>query len=194
MSHRILTAKLVGESPYSASRHHGEPLANAKEKPDDYDARTWREKAHYHPDSRELFIPAMGLKFAICEAARRLSTKIPGKGQQTYTKNFVSGILLFDPLNLGISVDEAACETVYVHANGQRGSGKRVWRRFPIVPRGWQSTATVHVLDAVIPNSEVERALSEAGMFIGLGRFRPENGGLFGRFTVKSLKWETAAT
>jgi hypothetical protein len=31
--------------------------------------------------------------------------------------------------------------------------------------------------------------LEEAGKFIGLGRFRPQNGGFYGRFAVAKVVW-----
>jgi hypothetical protein len=40
-----------------------------------------------------------------------------------------------------------------------------------------------------VPTEIFERCLKEAGNLIGVGRFRPQNGGYFGRFTVKSIKW-----
>jgi hypothetical protein len=189
---RTAVVTLVGISPYSQSKPHGIPKDD-KESNDDHDLRTWREKAHSHVETGEVYMPPMGLKLAIAEAAKRLAIKIPGKGKQTYTKNILSGVLIPAEINLGIKVDDLRCETVYVNSDGRRGSGSRVFRRFPMIPAGWTAKADVVVLDDEIPAEVIERCIVEAGDLIGVGRFRPQNGGYLGRFAVKSIKWDTAA-
>lgn len=191
---RILTAQLVGISPYSQSRAHDEPKIDEKESHDAYDRRTWRSKAHIDPETGQVVIPAMGLKMAIAEAARRLAIKIPGKRGATYTKNILSGILVIQNMPLGITKDDLREELVFANADGKRGSGTRVFRRFPMIPSGWKATAEIYVIDSEIPEDVVERCLREAGNLIGIGRFRPQNGGYLGRFEVASVKWSNAAT
>lgn len=184
---RVCTAKLSSLSPYSPSRN---PFIDRAEKESaaDLDARVWREKSHYDANTLEMFIPPMAFKFAIAEAAKRLAIKIPGKGQQLYTKNILSGVLTYEPVRIGVSRDDAAREPVWCHANGKRGSGTRVMRAFPVV-HSWKADFNFAVIDDEIPKEIVERCLKEAGSLIGVGRFRPENGGYFGRFTVENMKW-----
>lgn len=193
MANRSATVTLVGISPYSQSKAHDEPRTNDKESHDDYDRRTWRSKAHVNPQTKEVCIPAMGLKMAIAEAGKRLGMKIPGKRNATYTKNILSGVLVPFDIGLGISIDDVAEEAVYCNADGVRGSGKRVFRRFPIIASGWTATARVEILDDEIPTEVVERCLREAGNLIGIGRFRPEKGGFLGRFKVEAVKWDQDA-
>lgn len=188
---RTAYVNLVGLSPYSQSKAHDTPMLE-KESHDDYDKRTWRNKAHVHPDSGEIVIPAMGLKMAIAEAAKRLSIKIPGKRTQTYTKNILSGVLVLDDVYTGVNIKNVKEEVVFANADGVRGSGKRVFRRFPMVPKGWQGVAEIAIIDDEIPTDVVERCLREAGNLIGVGRFRPEKGGYLGRFEVKSIEWSKA--
>jgi hypothetical protein len=190
MALRTAIVELVGLSPYSQSKAHDEPRLNDKEGHDDYDKRTWRSRAHVDPETKEVVIPAMGLKMAVAEAAKRLSIKIPGKRNATYTKNILSGLIPMGDIGLGLTIDQVHEETVYCNADGVRGSGKRVFRRFPMVPKGWKAKAELMVLDDEIPNEIIERCLREAGNLIGIGRFRPEKGGFLGRFEVKSVKWQ----
>lgn len=193
---RYLSLTVVGTAPYSSSRcfaYPGGPFEKGdKESHDDYDARTWREKAHYDKASREVFIPPTGFKWAIAEAAKRLAIKVPGKRGQTYGKNVLSGTICADPVFLGVKVDELEHDTVYVNADGIRGSGKRVWRRFPIIPAGWKGKLNVVVTDDEIPAEVLELCIREAGSFIGVGRFRPERGGYLGRFEASNFKWKQA--
>lgn len=192
MGTRTVTATLIGISPYSQSKAHTAPWLE-KESHEDYDIRTWREKAHYDPKTREVFMPPMGMKMAIVEAAKRLSIKIPGKRSATYTKNMLSGVIAPEPIWLGVSLDDLHEEVIFANADGVRGSGKRVMRRFPMIPSGWKAAAMLMVIDDEIPADVVARCWQEAGNLIGVGRFRPEKGGFLGRFEVKSIKWSSAS-
>lgn len=191
MAVRTATAVLEGISPYSQSRYHETPKLNDKEKHEAYDRRTWREHAHYDKDTREVYIPAMSVKMAIAEAARRLAIK--KRGQATYTKDILSGVLIMANIPLGIKVDDMQEERFFANLDGVRGSGKRGMRGYPIVPAGWKATVSIVLIDDAIPEDILERCLTEAGNLIGIGRFRPERGGFLGRFIVKSIKWQAAA-
>lgn len=193
MSTRILSATLVGISPYSQSKAHDEPKIDDKERPDDYDKRTWRLKAHFDPQTRNVYVPPMSVKFSIAEAARRLAIKIPGKRNATYSKNILSGVMIVDPIELGIKVDDLQSETIFANADGKRGSGTRVFRRFPMVPSGWKGKVDIYVIDQEIPENILERCLDEAGSLVGIGRFRPEKGGFLGRFSVEKKSWSNTA-
>ena len=48
---------------------------------------------------------------------------------------------------------------------------------------------TFYVLDDIITESVFAQVLRSAGLLVGLGRFRPENRGFYGRFQVDSIKW-----
>lgn len=182
----IAKVKIKGVSAYSMSRKHG---AEKKEKEgaDAYEKRTWREKCHFD-DKGDCFIPPMAFKQAIDAAAKYLSISIPGKGKATYTKHFLSGVLVMDPLPLGVKKDEVQGEWIYANADGVRGSGKRVDRCFPCVP-AWSGTLIVNVFDRTITKEVFEEVIDAAGKFVGIGRFRPEKGGFKGRFEVQSVDW-----
>jgi hypothetical protein len=47
----------------------------------------------------------------------------------------------------------------------------------------------VFILDPIITEDVFREMVEIAGMFIGIGRFRPEKGGTNGRFRIKSLVW-----
>ena len=53
----------------------------------------------------------------------------------------------------------------------------------------WSGTAEIYVADETISREVFEEHLKVAGQFIGLGMFRPERGGFFGRFAVEKVKW-----
>lgn len=185
----LATVTLESSSPYSCSRKHDAPKL-AKESHDAYERRTWREKAHFGEDG-ELFIPRMAFKFSLMEAAKYLGERVVGKGMKTWTQYFTSATLVENDISLGIHKDSVDGQTISAHANGNRNSGKRVPRTFPIINR-WAGELRVLVLDETITEEIFTRVFQHAGSFIGIGRFRPANGGFNGRFVVKRVKWEKA--
>lgn len=189
---RICTARIIGTTGYSQSKavDDEEIPKLPKESVGDYDKRNWRHKATVDADGI-VCIPAMALKFAVDEAVKRLALQIPGRGKTTYSKFFVAGAICIDDPGppLGIHIDAVAPIKIWANSDGVRGSGKRVRRIFPYIPAGWEALATFAVLDDVIPTEVFEKGLIEAGRLIGIGRFRPQVGGLLGRFDVASCTW-----
>jgi hypothetical protein len=178
-------AKITGISPYSQSRHH-ETEHLDKEASDAYELRTWRERMHVD-EHGEVFIPPMSLKNCLAEAAKFLSVPIKGKGTATYTKHFEAGIMVVDPIGLGIKGQDVPREALFVPSDGRRGGGKRVTRFFGRIDH-WGGEVEIKVLDETITKDVLELHLREAGSLIGIGRFRPRNNGYYGRFRVESLE------
>lgn len=183
----IATVKLKSAAPYSASRLHRAEKLN-KETHDDYEVRTWREKSNYDEDGI-VFIPAMAFKQAVDSAARMFSTQIPGKGKSTYTKHFLSGCLCTENLSIGVHKDDMPPITINANSDGVRGSGKRVERTFPQIP-SWSGETQFMVLDDTITKEIFEKTLKDAGLFIGVGRFRRHNGGMNGAFSVEEVSYQ----
>lgn len=184
--------KLHSVSPYSQSRPHVTEKKN-KEGADDYERRTWSERCHVNSDGN-IFIPPMALKLALPECAKYLGTQIPGRGKSTYTKHFEAGVLIMDaPVLMNgdgpIKKDDVEGEWLFMNADGVRGSGKRVWKCYPKIEEWW-AEALFYILDETITEDVFAHHLSEAGNFIGIGRFRPRNGGFYGRFKVENIQWE----
>jgi len=186
---KIATAHLKSISPYSQSRHYaGEFPKEDKENHQDYEKRTWKNRLHTDKNGN-VFIPPMALKNCISEAAKYLSIQIPGKGKATYTKHIESGLLIVDPLQLGIHKDEVDGQWLFVPSDGKRGGSSRVNKCFPII-REWEATATINILDDTVTKEVFEHILTESGKFIGMGFFRPRNNGFYGRFEVKKIEWQ----
>ena len=183
----IAKVTLESNSPYSQSRAYTTPK-EPKESPADYEDRTWRDRLHAD-ENGVVFIPQMAFKNCLSEVAKFLGRQIPGKGKSTYTKHFEAGILVLDSLMLGVKKEDVERETLYVPSDGVRGSGKRVYKHFPLI-RHWSGDVTFYVIDDTITEDVFTEHIREAGQVIGLGRFRPRNNGFYGRFTVKAVKWQ----
>lgn len=191
MEFSVAHVTLKSFSPYSQSKQHEEPILKGEQK-GDYDKRTWLSKAHI-TDHGTLGIPAASLTQSIAEAAKYSKRQIPGQGKATWTAKFKSGIMLMDNLiDTGIKAENIGFVDVMCDAQGKTGSAvsSRVSRRFPQVPQ-WEAKFDVYILDPIITPEVFSEMVGIAGLFIGIGRWRPVmNGGQNGRFTLAAMKWE----
>ncbi len=188
MKTAVVTLKSL--SPYSQSRQHADEKEH-KETHDAYEKRTWRSKAHATPDGH-MFIPPTAFTQGMAAAAKFNPRKIEGRGKSTYTKHFRSGLMVTEGPVLDELVADVPGEWINANSDGVRGSGKRVQRCFPTI-QSWGATVTFYVLDDTITADVFADTLREFGQFIGIGRFRPENGGFYGRFEAMRIAWEGAA-
>ena len=185
---KLATVHLASTAPYSPSRSYDQEIEKLpRETHDAYEVRTWRNKCHSMPNGK-IFIPPMSFKMSLDKAASMLGRQIPGKGKSTYTKFFLSGVLVMDPVILPMTKEDCALDRIFANADGKRGSGKRVWRNFPRVDK-WSEDVKYHVLADEITPDVFEEHLRQAGAFVGIGRFRPESGGYYGRYEIKGIKW-----
>ncbi len=181
------TVTLRGIAPLSQSRQHRTEFLPG-ESFDDFERRTWREKANFDTDGI-VFVPAMALKQAMDLAAKRLSIPDPDNRRANFTKYFVSDVICEGHLSIGIHKDAMPSIVINANSDGVRGSGKRVPRTFPQTPN-WGGTTSFLILEDKISHEIFERVLASAGQSIGLGQFRPERGGINGRFVVEQVRYE----
>lgn len=186
----IATVRLKSISQLSWSRHHGVPKIE-REPTDKYELRTWLERFHYDNENH-ILIPAEAFKKCLANAARFLSESIPGRGKATYTKRFEAGIMVLEPMRLAQTRNEVKDECAFVPSDGRPGGGKRVLKHFPYI-EAWEGTLKVHIFDPEITQEVFRRHLKAAGMFVGVGRFRPRQGGAYGRFEIVSVDWKEAS-
>ncbi len=185
------TFRIKGISPYSQSRPHLEEQ-EPNEGHDDYRKRTWRNHLHVDKDGM-VIIPPSSIKNCISEAAKFLNIQVPGKGKATYTKHVEAGVACIKPVELGTRAADVQSETLFLPADGRRGSGKRIWKQYPFIPE-WDGDVELIVLDETVlqtsrssGNPVLQDIVEGAGQFIGLGRFRPRNNGYYGRFTIETF-------
>lgn len=183
-------ATIESVSPLIFSRmlspHAGEGAKKERETHEDYDLRIWPVKA-WADNKGALFIPRVFFKRSMEEAAQFLGLQIPGKGKSTYTKHFLAGVQVASDLSLPMTRDDLDCVPINCHADGKRGSGKRVVRHFPQV-REWNGVLTILVVDELITKDVLQRHLDTAGTMIGIGSFRPRSGNSSGMFHLKELR------
>lgn len=184
MKASIAKVTIRGLGKYSQSRAHEAPKLSG-ESPEDYDKRTWRE--HLHVRDGIVVIPETAIMQCIHNGVRYAGEK--KKGNATWTKHFEGGLAMLDPAVTDVRADDVTYDDIYSNADGVRGSGKRVYRRFPVLAP-WTAKFEVLILDPEITRDVFQRMLEVAGKFRGIGRWRPEKGGQNGRFAIDNLEWQ----
>ena len=180
-------------SPYSQGRHIDQSDKRDKETADEFEKRSWPRRLNVN-EAGQVFIPPAAIKNGLTSTAKYRNESIKGKGKQTYTKKFTSGTLVIDPIVLHdgkgpVLATDVEGEWLFVPADGRRGGTTRVPRCFPKIPH-WTGEAVVYILDETITQDIFEKYMKDFGNLIGVGRFRPESNGFYGRFKVLSVNWE----
>lgn len=180
---------IAGIAPYSPSKKLPDKKGRS-ESYDDYEDRVWQKKAHVAEDGDSIVIPAHGIHQMLVEGAKkgRLQPKAAKSAREGLANRLVTGIAVMSDAATSMKLSKARCVAINAHANGKRGSGTRVTRKFPEWADGWTAEFDVLVVDDSVTVDDVQAALEWGGLVCGLGRFRPENMGSNGRFTVKTCK------
>lgn len=191
MDYITANVTIIGNAALSQSHQHYEPSLEG-ESPDDYDKRTWRSKLNtlMVDGKNTVVIPNMALQWALVDGAKFSKKQIEGYGRSTWTQRFQSGVSVITPGVLNVDPDTVNFVTISANVDGRRGSGKRVPRRLPQILPPWEAAFTALILDPMITEEVFIEMLEYAGMFIGVGQFRPQNGGSNGRFDVGSIDWQ----
>lgn len=178
--------KSVLGSPFMFGKFY-EVEKKAKENHQDYEARTWRERCHVGKDGKVL-IPGGMFKKSLAAAAAYEPIKIPGRRNSTYTKNIEAGTSVVGDIHTDVKQTDVEGTWLMVPSDGKRGGGKRVSKCFPTL-REWSGKLEFLILDSTVTDDVFFRTLTTAGLFIGVGVWRPRNGGENGRFTIESIVW-----
>jgi hypothetical protein len=185
---RTAIVTIRSRAPYSSSKAI-ESERGDKETPDAFEERTWRERLHVDANGCA-FIPGIAFKKALDIAAKRFPTKVKGRGNATYAKFFEAGCMVLENVSLpGVTRASVKGERLFVPSDGKAGGGKRVWRTFPIV-HDWSGKVAFTVLDDTITEDVFEKTIPQALAFVGIGRWRPERGGMYGRADVEKVEWK----
>ena len=190
---RRCRATIEGLGPYSQSGAHDTPELDREGK-DDYDARTWREKCTVN-EKGEVCIPAMAIKQMLDTAAFKLGEKVPNRRGAQYKSFFASGVnctsdpVLMNGTGKSVTKNDAHERKISANPRGIRGGAGRVPKRFPEF-HNWKAIVEIVVIDDIITRAILEQHLRAAGLIVGIGRFRPENGGTNGRFKVSKVEWD----
>lgn len=184
MKASIASIIIRGLGKYSQSRAHDAPWLDG-ESHEAYDKRTWKE--HLHVRNGVVIIPETALMQCLHSAAKYSGEK--KSGNTTWTKYLEGGVAIVDPAVTDVKADAVTYEDIYSNADGVRGSGKRVYRRFPVMAP-WSAKFQALILDPAVTKEIFSQMLEIGGKYRGIGRWRPEKGGQNGRFVIDDLVWQ----
>lgn len=137
------------------------------------------EIAAYRDDKGKLYQPATHIECAMKEAAKNF--KVSGKRGATYSKLVASTLSVVpDAIPHKIQDYEIDSRPVVV----QRA---RVTRYRPIL-KDWELDFILELPDDQLQVEVVKEILDYAGLYVGIGDFRPGKGGKFGKFMVTEFK------
>ena len=139
------------------------------------------EIAAYRTTKGELFIPGVNLQRAFIAGA----TFSKGKGRATLQKP-VAACVFVTPEHLILDPQEYNIDSRAVVVPATKG---RIVRHRPRVEEGWTLEFTLEFDDALLMEKQLRTVIDDTGSLVGIGDFRPEKKGPFGRFMV--TKWET---
>ena len=186
----IVNLVIEGVTPLQQSKEYSSVEPRSKtETADDYEKRTWKLRSHINSDGY-VFHPSGALKKAMIDAARYSGEQIEGQGKKTYTAKVTSGVCVASDLVTDCKSDAIERRDVYASAQGGKGKNEgRVWKYFPTLAK-WKAQTTIQVYDPIVTPDVLRRILEDAGRFIGIGTWRPQMGGEYGRFKI--VKFEVS--
>jgi hypothetical protein len=167
------------------------PLPAELKDKDAYERRTWMKRLWTNSDGF-VFIPGPAFKLSMMNVCPYLSDKVPGTGNKgTYTKHFLSGFHVIGDIVTGYIEEDVIKNNwgkwLFVPANAQRGGTTRVMRCFPTIPK-WNGVLKVVVHDPCLTKDVIQRVGNAAGLLIGVGSLRVQNGGQWGQFKISSVE------
>jgi len=177
--------ELESVTPLTFNKKLRSEKKEANESWDEFEARTWHERCDVNSNGN-LYISGQRIKKAIVTAAGWLNMKIEGEGMAKYQKHFRGGILVMGSIDLKIKPIEVECLSIYTSPRPK--DGKR-WINFPII-NSWSGDLMISILDEKVTEDIFRKVLDYAGMIIGIGSWRPENGGENGRFECLKIEFE----
>lgn len=190
------TFDVIGVSSYSQSRMILDEKKGENETHAEFDERTYLLKTTHDKDGT-IVLPATAIISSIVEAVAKAGEKRPGKGQATWKKAFMGALMMETPMVLmdakgkpyNIHSNPPAMEKTPCDAQGKKGGsgGSTVIRCFPVFHE-WSTRCQLICFNDEITPAKLEEYAKLAGRIVGIGRWRPQNNGLYGRYAISNFK------
>lgn len=176
MSIKKIDVQIKGVYALLMNRFPLEPVEALDKKPPEEQAKI----ACYHTPMGELFVPGVNLQRALIAGA----TFSKGKGRASLQKPVAACVfvspeyMIIDPQKYNID-----SRAVVIKA-----TGGRIVRHRPRFEMGWTLSFTLEYDDTLLTEKQLRQVVDDTGSRVGIGDFRPEKKGPFGRFMV--ISWE----
>ena len=136
------------------------------------------EKALYRDEAGTIYQPSEHLERAFAEAGKQF--KIQGKRGATWSK-VLSSTLEIQPYAIPHQITDYE-----IDARAAVIQRARIIRYRPRFDK-WRLTFDILIMDEQVPVTVVRQVVDYAGMYVGIGDFRPGKSGKFGKFSV--VEW-----
>lgn len=134
----------------------------------------------YQDDKGNTVLPAVYIKNCIVEASKQF--KIIGKGKSTYSK-LVASTVDVEPFYIDLDTDKY--EVFRISAVNPMTKGRMIIER-PKYNK-WSASFELILNDESVPISVMNEILEHSGKYVGVGDWRPEKKGMFGKFMITSF-------
>ena len=135
----------------------------------------------YFSEDKKVCLPAVYLKNCITEASKQF--KIIGKGKSTYSK-IVASTVDIEPFM--IELKSGKYEIFRISAVNPMTRGRMMTERPKF--NKWSAEFEIILNDPAVPINVINEILEQAGKYVGIGDWRPEKKGMFGKFMITSFK------
>jgi len=149
-----------------------------KKASNDYEQEAFKKL--YLDEEKNLCQPSNHIERALIEAGKKIRVK--GQGKATYSKLFGSMIAIPD-MYLTHEIQDWEMFKTLVVIPSTKG---RVMRYRPMLKQ-WKLKFNIDIEDEIDTHA-VKEALDIAGRYVGIGDWRPEKKGKFGKFHVTSFQ------
>lgn len=129
----------------------------------------------------KICLPAVYLKNCITEASKQF--KIVGKGKSTYSK-LVASTVDIEPFMIDLKAGKY--EVFRISAVNPMTKGRMMTER-PKFDK-WSVEFEIVLNDPAVPMSVINEILEHSGKYVGIGDWRPQKKGMFGKFMITSFK------
>jgi hypothetical protein len=151
---------------------------------DDHDAiakSQWNGLMYWDEDKKEVYLPSQNIRAALVGGA-----KLNKLGMQVKR-----GTLMLEEkitLDYGKKLTKVQLwDQGYIDSRSVVVSSARVICYRPKFPIGWSLSFALQYDETILDEQQLIQAFENAGAFVGIGGFRPEKGGVFGRFDIAKV-------
>ena len=176
-----VNVKIEGTTPILFNRFRDVAIEGKSKKRTGAMAESDIEDKLYLDDKKNVLLPSVYLKNSITEAGKQF--KIIGKGKSTYSK-IVASTVDIEPFYIVMDVKDF--EVFRISAVNPMTKGRMMTER-PKYTK-WKASFQIVLNDPAVPISVINEILEHAGKYVGVGDWRPEKKGMFGKFMITEFK------
>lgn len=141
--------------------------------------------AAFHAFSDEdgnYYMPSDHIRMAMINAGGFIKSKV-GNARKSM-KNVVAAMFTVSPEQITLPRFDVVDKRSAVNKNVKA----RIIVKRPKWNEGWKATFTLLIDDDTITQDTVKDLLNYAGRYVGIGSYRPQNNGFFGRFEIEDIQ------